>query len=585
MILKSAKCPPDEVAIKSLFLGPSAENADWLEGLLRQIFQSWYAWRKQINVKDGRVISEEDQLLDAFIAQQEHTTKVISEIVKMFENELPKFSPRYIGHMFSEISMPALLGHFITLLHNPNNISPEASFVGTEMEIEAIGLLKKIVGYNAGVGHFTSGGTVANFEFLFRARERMARWLATGVAFGNCNLIESAHMGWNKFSQIDKNTSKADVQKFYVLNGGRDAYNQILKKTNSVLGEPLLLVSASKHYSWPKAMHLLGLGESNIGYIELDQNGRACAKSLKKEIQSAIKGCRPILGVVAIVGTTELGTVDPVDSISSVLQEFRNNEGYDIWLHVDGAYGGFMGSLVNDPVTKCESVVSDALESSLKAIAMSDSITLDPHKLGYVPYSSGAFICQDQKNYFMRSFTGPYIVSEEKNIGNYTLEGSRSAAGAVATYASIKSFDSSGGYKKLLKRTIQAKKDFEGKIRKLNFNVFIPQGLDTNILCFAPIGNVKTLNEMNQLTLTLYSRIQESREYWISKTTLNKHYFDKLISQLSISERIECNCENLELLRLTLMNPFTVSKEGAVDHISSFCTMLGSEFAKLNQAQ
>ncbi|MCK6599685.1 MAG: hypothetical protein L6Q37_15070 [Bdellovibrionaceae bacterium] len=90
---------------------------------------------------------------------------------------------------------------------------------------------------------------------------------------------------------------------------------------------------------------------------------------------------------------------------------------------------------------------------------------------------------------------------------------------------------------------------------------------------------------MNQLTLTLYSRIQESREYWISKTTLNKHYFDKLISQLSISERIECNCENLELLRLTLMNPFTVSKEGAVDHISSFCTMLESEFAKLNQAQ
>ncbi len=582
MILKNAKCPPDEVAIKSLFLGPSAENANWLEGLLRQIFQSWYAWRKHINRKDSRVISEKDQLLAEFIAQQLHTKTVITEIVKRFENEIPKFSPRYIGHMFSEVSMPALLGHFITLLHNPNNISPEASVVGTEMETEAIGLLKKIVGYSDGVGHFTSGGTVANFEFLFRARERLAIWLATGIAFGNKNLIESAHMGWNKFDQIDKNVSKNDVQKFYILNNGRDAYDQILKKTNSVLGEPLLLVSASKHYSWPKAMHLLGLGESNIRYIELDQNGRACVKSLRKEIQSAINGGCPILGVVAIVGTTELGTIDPVDSISKVLQEFRNNDGYDIWLHVDGAYGGFMGSLVNDWGIRDESVISKASQSSLKATATSDSITLDPHKLGYVPYSSGAFICQNQKNYFMRSFTGPYIVSKEKNIGNYTLEGSRSAAGAVAIYASIKSFDSSGGYKKLFKRTIQSRKDFEDKIRKLNFNVFIPEGLDTNILCFAPTGDARSLTEMNRQTLRLYSRIQESREYWISKTTLNKSYFDKMISQLCASEKIECDCENLELLRLTLMNPFTVSKEGAVDHILSFCTLLESEFAKIN---
>jgi hypothetical protein len=51
MTSKNVECAPSEVAVKSLFLGPAAENANWLESTLREIFQKWYAWRNNKKFK------------------------------------------------------------------------------------------------------------------------------------------------------------------------------------------------------------------------------------------------------------------------------------------------------------------------------------------------------------------------------------------------------------------------------------------------------------------------------------------------------------------------------------------------------
>ncbi|MCB9027003.1 MAG: hypothetical protein H6625_11835 [Bdellovibrionaceae bacterium] len=576
---EKGKCDPNEVAVKSLFLGPAAENADWLEGTLKEIFFKWFEWRRRININDSPIISSEDQLLPQFMEKQSHTREVIRDLLNRFEAEIPKFSPRYIGHMFSEVSMPALLGHFITLLHNPNNISPEASKVGTEIESEAVNYLKKLVGFNNGCGHFTSGGTVANFEFLFRARERWAIWLATALATGSKDVMLSSHMGWAQYDKIKSGAANTDVAKFYLLDRYREAYDNIKSATGLTISDPVLLVPCSKHYSWPKAMHYLGLGESNIRYLELDSWGRATTKSLKEQIELAIQKKEPILGVVGVAGTTELGTVDPINEFIEVLDNYKKNKGYNIWLHIDGAYGGFFRSLIEN--TSDHGFISEHSRASLRAIEEADSVTLDPHKLGYVPYASGAFVCRNERNYFIRSFTGPYIVSEEKNVGNYTLEGSRSAAGAVATYTSIKSFNSIQGYAKILKRTLASKNDFQKNLQNSKVNFYIPGGLDTNILCFIPMGRSRNLSEINQQTLRLYYRIHEAGKYWISKTTLSKKGFHKLIADFCNSNQIESDTDDLVLLRLTLMNPFIISKESTVDHVASFCKILENEFIKL----
>lgn len=520
-------CDPSEIAVKSYFLGPAAENEGWVKDRIAEILDSWMAWRRTLNEEDGRVISIADQQIPEFQQSQKKTAEILRELAQRFESEIPKFSPRYIGHMFSETSLPALLGHILTLLHNPNNISAEGSRVGTQIEKEAVQLLCEMIGFDSGCGHFTSGGTIANFEFLFRAREKLAKQKAQRQSNHQQDLV------------------------------------------------PVLLVSSSKHYSWPKAMHYLGLGEENIRYIQLDDKGRMSLHDLQTQLERCAKERTPILGLVAIVGTTELGTVDPIAGITGLLQKWREERGIHVWLHIDAAYGGFFRTLLaneNHRASLAQNLVQD-----FESMAQADSITLDPHKLGYVPYASGTFICKNREDYFLRSFTGPYIVSDENNLGNFTIEGSRSAAGAVATYASLQAFDGSAGYGRILSRTLQAKKYFAEKLIRSGEKILLPQGLDTNIFCFAMAGRTEKLSQMNQLNLSLFETMQKNGKYWISKTSLHQTSFSALIERACREKKIQMDTEELVLLRLTLMNPFILSKEGAIDHASAFVDIIKNE--------
>jgi hypothetical protein len=63
-------------------------------------------------------------------------------------HSLPFWSPRYAAHMCMDMSMPALLGYFMTMLYNPNNVSIEASPLTTVAEMEAGLQLCDLVGYN-----------------------------------------------------------------------------------------------------------------------------------------------------------------------------------------------------------------------------------------------------------------------------------------------------------------------------------------------------------------------------------------------------------------------------------------------------
>ena len=116
-----------------------------------------------------------------FLRSVETFRNEVQEILHRFQSEVPNYSPRYIGHMTTEISLPALVGHMLTLLYNPNNISEEVSRVGLQVEKNAIGALLAMVGYDQSkaTGHFTSGGTVANIEGALRARARMRNWICS----------------------------------------------------------------------------------------------------------------------------------------------------------------------------------------------------------------------------------------------------------------------------------------------------------------------------------------------------------------------------------------------------------------------
>ncbi|NJL24614.1 MAG: hypothetical protein HC902_05215 [Calothrix sp. SM1_5_4] len=93
--------------------------------------------------------------------------------------------------------------------------------------------------------------------------------------------------------------------------------------------------------------------------------------------------------VVSVAGSTELGQVDPIDKIQDCLDELVERSGYCIPHHVDAAYGGYFASLSG--VEMAHSLMSQDVKSAIGAIGRAHSVTMDPHKMGYVPYSCGAF--------------------------------------------------------------------------------------------------------------------------------------------------------------------------------------------------
>ncbi len=553
-----SKCDDKDIALKSFFLGPQAENSQWLTESVHSILTRWFLWRKELYPQDGKVISSDDQKSKRFIANQKNLDRYLHELVSRLEDEVPQFSPRYIGHMFSEISLPALLGHIITLLHNPNSISSESARISIYLEKEAIQMLMAMVGYNPkkGAGHFTSGGTVANFEAMYRAKKRLELWLKTTPKLSSKKVFEQSLSGWeeskNNYNSVQETSQrKTRFEKFY-----RQYIN------------PVILVPASYHYSWPKGASLMGLATDALWPIELDDIGRMCTKDLEKKLEKAYKEQRPVLMMVSVVGSTELGSFDNVQEINKILGKWKKRGVY-IWHHIDAAYGGFFASMRH--MKKSCSLSSESLQA-LNALHESTSMTIDPHKLGYVPYSSGTFMAQNKLDYYLTSQNPPYIQFDfTVDPGPFTLEGSRSATGAIATWLSGKSVGfNESGYGRILDITIQARKIFETRLKKIKGIQIVP-GSESNIVCFTIAKKSQSLKQSNEKTNSYIQNIFHRNHFYVSKTTI---YFDKYqqLTKKFISQWTpNCDDDKIVCVRLCLMNPFLISKESKTNFIEEFC--------------
>jgi glutamate/tyrosine decarboxylase-like PLP-dependent enzyme len=586
---KTGVCDPLDVSLKSFFLGPKAENAELTHEIIDHIFEGWYNWRRELYPEDGRAISEKDQQNEAFVERRQNFENYVDQLTQRFRDEIPTFTPRYIGHMQTDISLPALMGHIVTLLHNPNNITGEASRVGIEIEDEAIHDLAAMHGYNPdrAVGHFTSGGTVANFEGAVRARARMARWLALGAIARTqgkeLSLFEAAHMGWDQYDEFYEwlDTNDDTLSPYHIL---KENPLKVAQRYREIFDHPyhgpVVLVPENKHYSWQKAVKLLGLGEEAFWPVALDERGRQDVSHLKQMIEKAHAQHRPVMMVVSVAGTTELGDFDPVDQVTELLEEYAQ-QGIHIWHHVDGAYGGFFCSLRN----KESEYVSDQMQAALNAIGKSNSLTVDPHKLGYVPYASGTFMCNDHREYYSNSVKAPYIDFDAvRDKGPQTLEGSRSAAGAVSTWLTSKSIGlDENGYGRILERSIQSRIMLEDRLRNTSDFIRIAPDSETNIACFCvakPHEPTEMTNKRTRQIFEHYSTVR-NRPFFVSKTELQYSAFQKYLDRYLQQWDGMRNTESLTLIRLTLMNPFFSTKETKIIYAEQFVTDLKGTIADL----
>ncbi|MGZ3774482.1 MAG: pyridoxal phosphate-dependent decarboxylase family protein, partial [Bdellovibrio sp.] len=554
-----------------------AENRGWVITQIGSLLNSWFDWRMKFRPEDGQAIAVKDMMTPEYIKRKNHTEEVLRELAARFENEIPKFSPRYVGHMFSEISLPALFGHILTLLHNPNNISEESSKVGILIEEEAIEALCQMVGFKNGLGHFTSGGTLANFEAVYRAHTRGNLWMSAGLMQGQKSAFSSSLMGWEKYDGISESLKQSALELNPLEGNPFVVADKIHKRTGKPFLGSVLLVPEHKHYSWVKAANVFGLGAEAIWPVQLDAHGHLDVDDLDKKIKRAEQEDRPVLMVVSVLGTTELGMVDPIHKVQNLLDRYREEKGWFLWHHIDAAYGGFLCSLREE--NKCVgTVLSESSEKAIEAAHRATSMTIDPHKLGYVPFSSGTFIAADKKDYFLKAFGGPYVnFSVRRDKGLFTLEGSRSAAGAVATWMTSRCVGlDSNGYGQIIARTIRLRKEFEEKLKNEVPMLRIAPSVDANLLgfCFAKEGD--SLKDVNERTLRVFETFssQENGEFFVSKTKLYSKNYSKYFDQLIGTWNGKHDAEELVLFRLCIMNPFFKTVEMKVDIPSLFVKAL-----------
>ena len=237
--------------------------------------------------------------------------------------------PRFFGYVASPSTAVGAYADLIASALNANITCWRSGPAGTEIEQLVVRWLGSLIRYDEDAkGLLTSGGSMANMIALLIASRRKAG-------------VEASRKGlWNA-------------------------------------GPPMTIYASEEvHMSIPKGADILGLGRDQVRVIACDERQRMRVDRLVTRIEEDGKnGFRPFC-VVASAGTVNTGVIDPLNEIADVAREF------DLWFHVDGAYGA-------------PGVLDERKTELFAGLERADSVSLDPHKWLFVPVDAGCLLFRD----------------------------------------------------------------------------------------------------------------------------------------------------------------------------------------------
>jgi glutamate/tyrosine decarboxylase-like PLP-dependent enzyme len=205
-----------------------------------------------------------------------------------------------------------------------------------------------------------------------------------------------------------------DTHLGHLCGGGTMANLEALWIAGQLHPGKTVLASTQAHYTHQRIGGVLGIPFETI---PCDRRGRMDAHALARRLAAGGVGT-----VVATMGTTATGAVDPLAAIVAL------RERYDFRIHADAAYGGYFLLAAN-----LESETRHAFER-LRDVA---SVVIDPHKHGLQPYGCGCVLFRDPSVGRLYRHDSPYTyyTSAEMHLGEIALECSRPGAAAVALWA------------------------------------------------------------------------------------------------------------------------------------------------------
>ncbi|MDZ7373683.1 MAG: aminotransferase class I/II-fold pyridoxal phosphate-dependent enzyme [candidate division KSB1 bacterium] len=172
------------------FLGPKAENFELLKELILQVLFWQARWRRSHFPADPSLYPQRG-VDEAAVA---HLRCALREFLARMERNIPFSHPRYVAQMLKDPGIPAIVAYFATMLINPNNHAYEGGPVTTEMELEVVDDLKRMLGFDRGWGHLTSGGTLANMEAMWAVRDTLRE--------GTVVFSAGSHYSWKRICSV-----------------------------------------------------------------------------------------------------------------------------------------------------------------------------------------------------------------------------------------------------------------------------------------------------------------------------------------------------------------------------------------------
>lgn len=345
-----------------------------------------------------------------------------------------------------------------------------ASPAAAELEIVTLNWLLDLFGFpvESGGGIFTSGGSMANLTALVTARN-----ICCGEDF-----------------------SKA-----------------------------VIYLSDQAHSSNIKAIRVLGFKKSQFRIIPTDLEYKISLNKLKNAVaKDRLQGFMPFC-IIASAGTTNTGTVDPLDALADICKA------ENLWMHVDGAYGG-------------AAILSDNGRQTLRGIQRADSLTVDPHKWFFQPYEMGCLLVKDhrwlsgtftEKPEYLRDVEGN---ESEINFYDHGIQLTRRFR-ALNFYMSVKTFGLDA-FRQAVQYSIALTQEVEKTLRQsANWEVISPATLAVINFRYNPLGNRLSESQLDELNQSISRQIISSGEAMLVTTVL----------------------QGQVVLRMCLINPRTTIKD------------------------
>lgn len=336
----------------------------------------------------------------------------------------------YIGHMDSLPTAYSIIGSLYSAALNNNMFSLEMSPYFTRIEYAIIKQFANLFNLpKTSSGVVVSGGTLSNIQAIITARNYFLK------------------------------SSSGDI---------------------SLSEKPLVFfASEHSHVSIKKAAMISGLGTDSLIYVKSDSNGKMDVIDLSSKILTAINNGQAPFAVVATLGTTVTGNIDPIQEIASICKI------HNLWLHADAIYGGAI-------------ILSKKEKYRLDGIENADSIAFNPQKWMHVSKTCSLLIFRDSEilnRYFSMK---AYYTKEQNdfvNLSELSIQGTKQSD-VLKLWLSLLSIGMLG-YENLIDKSFDITRKFVNKI-KLIPNIEFASELEMNIPTFRLLANNDhDSNEMN----------------------------------------------------------------------------------------